>query len=275
MSIERPTLILTLGAMLATTPAAAQPRVATGEEQAHADSSPTRAVVLHVPPTEATARRRLRLVAVVDGAWTEADLVVRFRKLGDEQPFDEATFERSSAGGYFATIPATAVTRPGLQYYIAGKTPAGEELLHFASSETPHTIRVEPSQAARWAQKERRRLNGYLSTLRAEVNGHNFGNRHGKNDQYLRGELEWSHRLILDHVYSISLGYGFIEGRTPVDSDRDASVMNKGARYGYGGILFRLHRSVWLETQAGIGVDRDGFITSASGKLTLSVGTSS
>ena len=263
-----PTALFAL--LLGAGPALAQPRVAAGEEQPAARSGEnTRALVVHVAPSEATAAREFRLVAVVDAAWTEAALVVRYRRLASKDGYREAVFERSSAGGYFAAIPAPAVTRPGLEYYVAGRTPDGAEILHFASPEEPHQVRVEPSQEVRWKQKENRRLGGYHSTVSADLKGHNFGNRHDKDDLYMRGELEWTHRLIQSHLYSIALGYGFVEGRTPESDDERAAVLNKGARYGYGTILLRFHRAVWLETKAAIGVDRDEFIVGGGAKLTL------
>lgn len=265
-----PTALLALVTLLHAGPASAQARVAAGAKAPVAEPAATsRALVIHIPPSEARAARELRLVAVVDAAWTEAELVVRYRGLASTADYRVAVFERSSAGGYFATIPAPAMTRPGLEYYVAGRTPAGKELLHFASSERPHPVRVEPTQEVRWRQKEDRRLGGYHSTVSADFEGHNFGNRHAKDDHYVRGELEWTHRLLQPHIYSIALGYGFIEGRTPESADDAAPVLTKGARYGYGTLLLRFHRAVWFETSAALGVDRDEFIVGARAKLTL------
>lgn len=226
------------------------------------------ATVLHVPPVAAEVGRPLRLVAVVDAAWTEAALVARYRALGAPAGFREAPFERSSAGGYYATIPAADLRRPGIEYYIAGITPEGKEVPHFASAEAPQSVRVEPSWETRWTLKERRRLGGYVSSVSVDLTGQNFGNRYDKSDYFYRGEIDWTHRL-LTRLYAISLGYGFIEGRTPASEDPGASELKKGARYGYGAVLLRLHRAAWLETRAGIGVDRDGFIIAGRAKLTL------
>src|SRR5262245_15597057 len=75
---------------------------------AHADG---RATVRHIPPAEAGGNEPLRLVAEVVDAWTETRLVARYRSTGDKPKgpiaqFSEISFERSSAGGYYATIPA-------------------------------------------------------------------------------------------------------------------------------------------------------------------------
>ncbi len=248
-------------------------RVAAGEEASpdsreESGDAVAVATVLHVPPAEGELGHPLRLVAVVDAAWTEAALVARYRELGMSVGFREAPFERSSAGGYYATIPAEDLHRPGIEYYIAGITPEGEEVLHFASAEAPHTVQVEPSWETRWTLKERRRLGGYTSSVSVDLTGQDFGNRYDKSDYFYRGEIDWTHRL-LTRLYAISLGYGFIEGRTPESEEPDAPELKKGSRYGYGAVLLRLHRAAWLETRAGIGVDRDGFIISGRVKLTL------
>lgn len=247
-------------------PAPAQTRVAAKGADSKA---PGRSTVLHIPPSEAAAEDELRLVAVVDAAWVEASLVVKYRPRGSSGAFAESPFERSSAGGYFASLPASAMRRPGVEYYIAGQLPDGTEVLHFASPDAPHAIAVAPSLQVRWAEKERQRLGGHVSEVSLDVRGHNFGNRFQNTDQFLRGELEWTHRLLTRWLYSISLGYGFIEGRTPGDTTSDAVVEPRGARYGYAGVRLRLHRSLWADAQASMGFSRDGFIVGGGGALTL------
>lgn len=223
--------------------------------------------VLHLPPSEARGGVDLRLTAVVDAAWTEAALMVRYRPMGTGA-FAESPFERSSAGGYFATIPGRAVSRPGIEYYIAGQLPDGTETLHFASARLPHQVIVTPSQAVRWAEKERARLGGHVSTVGFAVDGHNFGNRFGNHDRYLRGELTWTHRL-LGALYAISLGYGFIEGETPDQTGAMAMTILTGARYGAGGVTLRLSRSLWLDGRAALGVSRGGLILGGGGAITF------
>src|SRR5262245_34647073 len=101
--------------------------------------------VHHVPPAEVRPGEALRLIAAVDDSWAETALIVRYRQLGStmptaardvrtpEPPYHEVTFERSSAGGWYATIPAAAVRPPGVAYYIVGILPDGKEVAHFAS----------------------------------------------------------------------------------------------------------------------------------------------
>lgn len=236
-------------------------------------AGPNRSTVLHVAPSEAPAGEELRLIAVVDAAWTEAELVAHYRPLGSGASYRPAAFERSSAGGYYATIPAQDVARPGIEYYIAGVTTDGEAAVHFAAVDHPHSVRVEPTQSDRWAEKERIRLDGYVSSVALDVFGQNFGNRFddvdGHDDRYVRGALEFRHRLLLSRLYSISLGFGFMEGDTPPGDLASDLAEPKGGRFGYGGAMLRLHESVWFRGTVGIGVDRDGFIAGSSGAITF------
>ncbi len=228
----------------------------------------TRATVLHVPPSEATAREPLRLLAVVDQGWTQASLVLRYRESGAPQKYSAIAFERSSAGGHHAIIPAEQVNRPGVEYYISGLLSSGRETLHFGSPAEPHLVSVSPTAEVRWAEKERQRLHGLVSSMSVSVAGHDFNNRFGKQDRYIRGDVHWTHRL-LTRLYAITLGYGFIEGRTPNGEDNDAQVERKGARYGYAGVTLRLRESVYLDGQTAIGVSRDEVIVGGRAVLTL------
>lgn len=249
-------------------PAAEQPDVPQDAPQQPASSLPARSTVLHVPPSQAAAGQDLRIVAAVDAAWTEASLLLRYRPAGSDAAYAESPFERSSAGGYHATVPAAAVRRPGIEYYIAGTLPEGDETVHFASQHAPHRVIVDWTPEERWTQLERQRLNGRLGSVSTTVHGHNFGNRYRRDDFYARGELEWTYRL-LGRLYAISVGYGMIEGRTPNNRTAMAESEKQGARYGYGSVRLRLHPSAWLDGRAALGVSREGFIAGVGAALTL------
>lgn len=242
-----------------TTPAAAPAEVTT----------PTRSTVIHVPPSEAHHDQDLKISAVVDAAWTETSLVVKYRPAGSAQKYAESPFERSSAGGYFATLPASVLKRPGVEYYIVGLLPSGEEVLHFASPDSPHLVAVHTTHQVRWAEKELRRLGGYRSDVALMVKAHNFGNRYGLDDYFVRSELTWTHKLLVRYLYSISLGYGLIEGRTPEDERFNALDEPRGARYGYAAVKLRLSQSVWADAKTSMGVSRKGFVVGAGVGFTL------
>jgi hypothetical protein len=70
-------------------------------------------------------------------------------------------------------------------------------------------------------------------------------------------------------LYSVHMGFGFIEGRTPDSTLSDASSERTAARYGYGGIDLQLRPSASFRGEAIIGFDRQEIMTGVRGQLTL------
>ena len=56
--------------------------------------------------------------------------------------------EGESLAGKSFTLPGAFAGKKVI-LYRAGRTPEGEEILHFASPENPHQVRVEPTQEVR------------------------------------------------------------------------------------------------------------------------------
>jgi hypothetical protein len=77
-----------------------------------------RAVVVHVPPLSWEDGEPVELAAQIDAPFAER-LSVRWRPLGEPQ-WRDAAFERSSAGGWYATLPPARA--PGLEYYLRGES---------------------------------------------------------------------------------------------------------------------------------------------------------
>ena len=231
---------------------------------AHATETENTALVRHLPPSEALAGSELRLIAVIDDAWAEGGLIARYRWVGDDGRFFSAPFRRSSAGGYYAVIPAAAVKRPGLAYYIEGSSAARP---HFASPNDPHVVRVERQASKAWAEQELYRLGDRRYSLTVDTHYQDFGNSLGT-DRYGRGEIDWTYRLITG-LYSINLGFGFLEGRTPTGLEPDATTERRGYRYGFGGLRFRLRESVWVDGKVMIGMSDEGFSPGGGGQLIL------
>ena len=227
---------------------------------ASAADAPGAALVRHVPPSEATAGAELRLIAVIDDAWVERGLVARYRWIGSSGEYASAPFRRSSAGGFYAVIPAAAVKRPGLAYYIEGAQAARP---HFASPGEPHVVRVEREPKSAWVEQELHRLDGRRYSVRVDTHLQDFGGDSG-DDRLFRGELDWTYRLI-GALYSIHLGFGAVEAKTPVEMGTD----RRGYRYGYGGLRFRLYDSVWLDGRALIGMSDVGFSPGGGAQLIL------
>jgi len=231
------------------------------------EAAAPRATFHHAPPAEAPGGAPLRLLAIIDDAWHEI-LVVRYRPVGGGPMFAEAPFELSTTGEYIATLPADAVRRPGVEYWVVGTGKDGKSTDHFASAAWPHVVRVEPDAGLRWIEAERRRLAGRASRVRAAFTGQDFGPQGGAKDWYLRGEVDLTHRLVT-HLYSFTVGFGTVDGATP-SADTMAPVEEKrSARYGFGGVRLRLASSVWVDGRAIMGFDRSGFIAGGGAELTL------
>lgn len=261
-TIRHPLIALALGVAAAAAPAVghAQPSGAPAPPPGEAH-----ATLLHVPVATAKAGQLIELDAVVDAAWSEPLLVARYRGAG-ATAWQEVAFRHSSTGGWFAAIPADAVAAPGTEYYLVGRGPAGERV-HFASAQAPHLVRVEPDESDRLAAIDAVRTGGRTETVRFDVDAHDFGNRFGNDDRFLRSELVWTHR-VSRALYSIGFGFGVIEGKTPRPDMMLASA-HHAARYGAADVRVRLHRSVYADARLMLGVSHAGFMRGIGGAVTF------
>lgn len=245
-----------LRTILLTVLAVAAPRLAAAE---------VRATVLHVPVAEAAPNTPVEIIAAIDGAWAEPTLLARYRSRGGD--WQEAPFEQSSAGGWFATIPAAAIVPPGAEYYIVGRTAAGD-IAHFASADAPQPIRIEPTLHDRLEAIDDERLEGHKEMVSLDVDGHDFGNRYKVDDAFLRAELRWTHRISRT-LHSVGFGFGSIWGRTPDRDGRGALVQVALARYGTAEVRLRPHPSLFLDARLVLGVSDEGFLRGYSTAFTF------
>jgi hypothetical protein len=225
--------------------------------------SGARALVVHVPPLASMPNTPIELSAMIDAPFAET-LDVQWRAVG-EASWHELPFERSSAGGWYASIPGS---RAPVEYFIRGRDAAGIEVSHFASAAAPHVVRVDPTAIDRLESLDRTRLDNHRNQVMLEVTGHNFGNRFELEDRFVRGELGFTHRLwrVLHHI---SFGFGSIGGKTPRISASDGVVETNNLRFGYGEVRVRAHRSVFLDARAALGVSHEGFDQGIRGQVTF------
>lgn len=225
-----------------------------------------RSLVIHVAPASVAANQPVELEAMIDAPFAEA-LTARWRAIGDAT-WHDVTFERSSAGGWFASLPPARP--PGLEYYIRGTDTGGAEVTHFASAETPHSVRVDATLFDRLEEIDRERLANHVNEVAIDVQGHNFGNRYDIPDRYLRGELTYTHRL-LRQLHHIAFGFGTIQGKTPATNDTmvESDYLNHGLRYGFGEVRVRAHKSVFLDLRVSLGVSQKGFDQGVRSQITL------
>jgi hypothetical protein len=227
------------------------------------DQVPT-ALVVHVPPLTARPAQPIELEAMLDAPYA-ATLAARWRLQGD-RGWHEVVFERSSAGGWFASLPGH---QGGVEYYLVSR-PAmgGVDTTHFGSADAPHFVRVEPELADRLERLELDRLGHRRNQVSVAIAGHDFGNRYDLPDRFVRTELGYTHRL-LRGLYHVAFGFGSISGETPLVSAPDGAVDGKGLRYGFGEVRIRAHPSVYLDARASLGASHAGFDQGLRGAITF------
>lgn len=237
----------------------------TATAAADAGSGSARALVIHAPPLSAPVGAPVELEAMLDAPFAET-LTARWRAIGDTQ-WHDVLFERSSAGGWYATLPPAAA--PGLEYYIRGVDSSGAEVAHFATEQAPHRVRVDPQLYDRLEELDIKRHLGLRDQIAVDFMGHDFGNRYGLPDRFFRGEAVYTHRL-WRMLHSISFGFGTIWGKTPVSStfeDHERGYLNHGSRYGFGEVRVRVHPSVFVDARAALEVTHDGFDGGVRGQI--------
>ncbi|MCX5743232.1 MAG: hypothetical protein NT062_12130 [Proteobacteria bacterium] len=190
---------------------------------------------------------------------------MRWRAIG-APTWTDVAFQRSSTGSWFARIPAAHA--PGVEYYIRGVDRSGAEVAHFASALAPHVVRVDPELADRLETLDLARL-GRRNEVSVSVIGHDFGNRYGVRDRFVRGELIYSYRM-LRTLHEVGFGFGTIGGHTPTMSTPDTTDVYRGMRYGFGQLRLRVDPSVFIDGRLGFGVTQDAF--EANGRLALTFG---
>ncbi len=251
----RKTSILTLLALTSLAHADEPPPAA--EPAAESPQPPARSLVVHVPPISTEAGAPVELEAMIDAPFAE-QLSVRWRAIG-QGDWQDVPFERSSAGGWFASLPAAA--SPGIEYYIRGTDGSGRETAHFASASEPHAVRVDPALFDRLETLDRERLAGRVDEVSFDIVAHDFGNRYGIADWFVRSELAYTHQL-LRALHHVGFGFGSINGRTPVNRmaiDMGGDDVWRAMNYGFGQVRLRVHPSVFLDGRVGLGVSHASF----------------
>jgi hypothetical protein len=229
-----------------------------------AASAAPRTLIVHVPPLAAEAGAPIELAAQIDAPFAEA-LTVRWRPTG-ETAWREAIFERSSAGGWYATLPPAVP--PGIEYFIAGVDGAGATTAHFASASAPHAVRVVPSLVDRLEALDRARQLDRRNEIGLDVIGHNFGNRYGHRDRFVRAELGYTRRIARE-LHHVAFGFGAIQGRTPLEEAPTGGDDRRAMRYGFGEARVRAHPSIFLDLRGMLGAGETGFAAGVRGAVTF------
>jgi hypothetical protein len=106
-------------------------------------------VIGHTPPAKlAKYGRTITITADARDVSGIKQLVLSYRVAGN-RGFSKVIFERDARGRYVATIPALAVVRPGVQYFVEAWDRLGNGPGLKGSARAPITIKVKGGPAAR------------------------------------------------------------------------------------------------------------------------------
>mgnify|MGYP000865285148 FL=1 len=238
--------------------------------------TPGRATVqlAHEGPTRGEAGRDLPLVFVVDDPSTLVSASLHYRPSGG------TTYQRlllRREGGMYlrATIPAAAVTAPGVEYFVEAAVPRGESGAAFASSSAPSRVTVEPPPAVleKFAGTRHRTR---LSIMASYMDFANLDDRAGdRTDRVGMGEIDVLYRLG-GTIYGVRAGFGSYRGvggfanRTWTDVE---PAPERGFQYGYAEMELRLPVKKGPPVGAAgrfyAGVGEEGLALGAAGRVRL------
>lgn len=234
--------------------------------------------IYHMPTPEAPVSKTLILRAKIVAAWHFARAAVYYRRVGSRE-YKSATIERSSTGGHAATIPASEVAPPGVEYYIASKDRQGKERQHFASPANPHLVVVRGKPESQRVQNDLARHKGNHSRAKVSFTYFNFGRRTYSaedtkySDYYWQLEMDYTYR-ILKIPYYIRLGYRRLRSvsqgslREP-RPDLPPDQTDPGIDFGFTELNFRLHDLLGLKAKIILGATREGFAIGGGGALRI------
>ena len=187
-------------------------------------STTAHAAITHVPPAEATAGTSIELVA--DAPPASATLVVHYRshRKGATDPFTNLELVRKDGSQWVAVVPATAVTAPGLDYYIT----SGDQPV-FASAAWPHTMPVMVTETSERRSRDLVRVGNRRSRVNTSFEWVEFGTTTDRNgadvlDRYYRIDADFSYRLLAYPLEELRVGYTRLCGDKADCSDKGFKV---------------------------------------------------
>lgn len=170
----------------------------------------------HLPRSHAAADRPLDLDFAIAPASLLKSGQVRWRP-ADGGVWRSAPIKMASTGRLRATLPAQAMSDPGVDYHVSLTTTDGHEVAAFASAEQPHrlVVRGEAGHVKREvAQLELQGLRSELEAAGQWVDFHTLGGGNTLGPDYHDSTLRFRHWL-LGGVEYIEFGVGRLRGQAP------------------------------------------------------------
>lgn len=264
------------------------------QREAAAPRQPTaeRALVTlgHNAPGRATAGHDLPLVFVIDHPAAVASASLHYRRRG-ATTYQRALLSREHGVYLRGTIPAAAMTQPGVEYFVEAVGPRGDSGAAVANPERPHVVEVDPPPLVTVFDPEPGRVRLSLRTTYLDFATFDHRKVDGaevdRTDRFSFTELDVLYRL-RGPIWGVRVGfgsYGGVGGKADGVWTDEAPAPEVGFQYGYveaeargqaevpiGGAL-RLYAGVGNEG-FGAGVDARLRIGDADGNnLSASLGT--
>lgn len=232
-------------------------------------------ILLHSPPADAPRDKALELDFAVTATADMGSATVVWRPQHNSG-WRKAPLELSSTGVWRATVPATAMDDPGIEYYVIATDRSGAELPQFAAAAAPHPVYVRGTAQQTLEEASLRERGGLRSDLRITgetvdyrvvggVSGtaQDFGPRF---TDFQVGYRYW----VLKGVEYIEAGVGRLRGQAP-----DANVIspevgiNTGFDRGWAEVGFSPAQFVGLAGRVTLGGDEETFRVGMAAVLRL------
>ncbi len=245
-------------------------------DQMRATSAPTGSDIIssvrHAARTRAPAGEDIPLVFVMDDPSVVASAFLHYREHG-ARTYRRVLLQREHEIYLRGSIPAEAVTQPGVDYFVEVSNPSGRSGLAIGTPAEPIAITVaKPTLAdqfgARPGQSSVKIAADYLDFA-------TFDTRTGDHRDYMvTANVDFTYRLSRA-VQSVGVGYGVYAGAggsADANWDLDGPLPKTGFHYGYadielGGRTDSIALSVGGKLIAGVG--KEGFGLGAEGRVRI------
>ncbi len=247
--------------------AAPAPRPQAPAEAPLDDATPPQ--VLHAPRHAVTAGEPVEVRARIVKDWQLGPVRLRYRDAAGvwrDEPFTR------SGDLFVARIPGEHVRTGTLAYAIESTAPDGTLRHHFASVDAPHVIAIGSSAGLDREAVRLQRYDGKRNRVLARGELFAYGSRYVSaaasdlrtdrySDQYWRGEVEFTRRVLGDHLHDFRFGIGVMRAEWPTVGDAPQYADDSpGINYGFGEMNFELDDWWQVGGRLLLGASAEGFV---------------
>jgi hypothetical protein len=230
--------------------------------------------LVHKAPAQARVDQPLQLDFAIDPVSGLQAATVVWRPLPGG-PWQRAPIRLSSTGVWRATLPAEAMTDPGIAYYVTAVDRDGKESAQFGTPEQPHAVLVRGDAAAVEELAALRELRGMRSELRLSgetvdyrLFGATAGTAQDTGPRY--SDFQVAYRYWLLHgVEYIKAGVGRLRGQAQDTGSALPLRIGVGFDRGWTEVGMRASEMVGLAGRLVLGGDETTFRVGVAGILRI------